>query len=423
MACALAIAAAAAFSCLAPRATVFLLVLVALAAAWVVLPAPGDWRRTLKTPVIATGGLLLLYMAASALWALDPAAAAAKVTGVAAVAGCALLAFAALDRLDRGTTERTALIFLAGAAAGALLVASEFATGQAITRLLFNLFPVLRPEGNKDLAVSDGEVFQIAHYELNRNIAVLVLTLWPALLVLTRQRAVSARLPLALAAAALTAILAFVSDHQTSMIAIVVGAAVLLAARVNARAVGRAVTAAWCLAFLLVIPASLAAYHKAELQHAKWLPSTARARIIIWNFTAEKVAQHPFLGIGVRSTRVLDAALLPNVKPDEGEVYAPRPGRHAHNLYLQSWFELGLIGAGLVMAFGLAILSRLAAVAEPLQPFGYALFGAVMVIAGLAWGMWQTWLLAAYALSALYLALGLRFDLAGPGGEETRPNR
>jgi len=46
-----------------------------------------------------------------------------------------------------------------------------------------------------------------------------------------------------------------------------------------------------------------------------------------------------------------------------------------------------------------------------------------MVIAGLAWGMWQTWLLAAYALSALYLALGLRFDLAGPGGEETRPNR
>ena len=61
--------------------------------------------------------------------------------------------------------------------------------------------------------------------------------------------------------------------------------------------------------------------------------------------------------------------------------------------------------------------------AEPLKPFGYALFSAFMVIAGLAWGMWQTWLLAAYALSALYLALGMRFARFGLGGKETRPNQ
>ena len=31
-----------------------------------------------------------------------------------------------------------------------------------------------------------------------------------------------------------------------------------------------------------------------------WLPDSARARIILWEYIAERVLEHPWLGIGVQ---------------------------------------------------------------------------------------------------------------------------
>ena len=356
---ALAIALAAAVSCLAPRASVVLLVIIAIAAARALYP--DRWRLGLEAmgrPVIVTGGLLLLYMAASSIWALDPGAAASKVTGVAAVALCAFISFAGLQCLDAKATERAVRLVLIGAGLGLALVALEFASGQSVTRLLFNILPVLRPEGGKDLAIETGRVTGIARYELNRNVAVVVLLLWPAILLLMQQRTMPGRALLGAAAILLTGGLAFISEHETSMIAFSISLVVMAIAWLNERLAGWAVMAVWCLAFVLIIPLSLYAYQKADLHHSPHLPYTAQARIIIWGFTAEKVMQSPLIGIGVRSTRVLDSELLPTAERDEGDVFARRPGRHAHNLFLQSWFELGLIGAGLVLAFGVAVLRR-----------------------------------------------------------------
>jgi len=412
---ALAIGAAAAFSSLSPRASVLLLIIVGIASAALCQPkARALIARGLKGPIIITGAVLLTYLVWSAGWALDQAAALSKTAGVAVIAAVAAVSFAGIGELDGVAARRAAKIFLMGAAVGAVFVAIEFATGQSITRALFNIVPILRPEDGKDVAVDGGRVVKIARYELNRNIAVLVLLLWPALAVLLQGQE-RWRIWLAAAAVALTGLLAFSSEHESSMIAISVGVAVLLAGMLGRRLVGRALTVAWCLAFLLIVPASLLAYQKAELHHAAWLPTTAQARIIIWGYTAEQVVKNLVLGIGVRSTRVLDTALLPSAERAEGDVFARRPGRHAHNLFLQSWFELGLIGVVLVMGFGVLILRRLANLSHELQPFAYALFGTFMAIASFAWGMWQTWLLAAYALSALYFALAVRLSTSNIG--------
>ncbi len=409
---AMAVAGAAVFSSIAPRASVLLLVLVALAASALIATRFKSWIIDVKPrlmPEIASGGLLLVYAAFNASWALDPAAAAVKVASVGAIAALAAVVFAALRLLDEDAVKRVAMIFLAGAALGALAIAIEVASGQAITRGLFNLFPILRPEGGKGLAIDGSRVFLIAKYELNRNLALLILMFWPAIMVLLSQRTILMPKACAAGALMLIAVLAFSSEHETSMIALSASAAIWLASLARARLVGRVLMAAWCLAFLLIIPASHFAYHTAELHRASWLPSTARARIIIWGYTAERIGDQPLLGIGVRSTRVLDETLLPVAEREEGDVFARRPGRHAHNLFLQAWFELGLIGAGLVMVFGITILRRIAAIRDDLQPHAHALFTAFGVFASFAWGMWQTWLLAAYALSALYLALALRF--------------
>ena len=403
------IAAAAAFSSLAPRGGVVLLLGVAAAAAWLLYPTfSKGWARIIKRPVVLSGVLLIAYMALSVGWALDPGAAASKVAGLAVVALCVVACFAALRRLDPPSLRLAGHAFLAGAAFGIGFVMIEFASGQAITRALFNLLPILRPPGEKDLFVKAGHVYAIGDYELNRNIAVLVLLLWPLVMMLMHQSALRGGAIWAAAAIGLVAIMAFASEHETSMIAVCLSAFVALAARYSAKAVGVLLMALWCLAFVAIIPVSHYAYETAQLHRSSFLPTTARARIIIWGFTANKVAENPLAGIGVRSTRVLDATLVPNAEQEEGDVFAKRPGRHAHNLFLQSWLELGAIGAALVMAFGLAILVRIRNLAGNLQPHSYALFTVFLVIAALAWGMWQTWLLAVYALSAFYLALGAR---------------
>ena len=50
----------------------------------------------------------------------------------------------------------------------------------------------------------------------------------------------------------------------------------------------------------LVIPASFAAY-LSGLHYASWLPPSARARVILWEYTAEQTLTNPFLGVGVGS--------------------------------------------------------------------------------------------------------------------------
>jgi hypothetical protein len=57
-------------------------------------------------------------------------------------------------------------------------------------------------------------------------------------------------------------------------------------------------------AFVLVIPAGFIAY-QSGLHFVTWLPSSARARIILWEYTAEQALTHPLLGKGVESTPVL----------------------------------------------------------------------------------------------------------------------
>jgi O-antigen ligase len=147
--------------------------------------------------------------------------------------------------------------------------------------------------------------------------------------------------------------------------------------------------------------------YKAELHFAEWLPKSARARIIIWQYTADRTLERPLLGIGVKSTSALrdqEKHIRKAEKPD-GFVLARGTGQHAHNIFLQTWFELGLIGAILLALAGAAVVLRIAVLPLVAQPFGLATFTAFAAIAAFAWGMWQTWFICAIGLAPLYLRL------------------
>ncbi len=362
---------------------------------------------------LASDGLVLALLAFSAYlfvnasWSLDLKTAYLKVGYFIVVL---VLLYAALRWIAeaKGGALRIALTGVAiGAALASAYLLIELAGKQGLERWAFNLVPVLRPGGGKHINVLNGEVTGVGRHLLNRNAANLMLLFWPLALI-AMARLAAMRLKIALGAlAALWALVALISEHETSSIALLTSLAVFLVYGAWPAFGRRAVIAAWCASVALVVPAAVIA-HKASLHQAEWLPVTARARIIIWDVTARNVLQAPILGIGIRSTRVLDAQ-NPNSRmlPVHG-VYPNRTGRHAHNIYLQTWYELGAVGAGFLLIIGLLVLRGLSRLPAPLQPYAFSAATLICVLAAFSWGMWQSWYVSSLATGIIFLAMALR---------------
>ena len=86
-----------------------------------------------------------------------------------------------------------------------------------------------------------------------------------------------------------------------------------------------------------------------------------------------------------------------------------KTGPHSHNEFLQTWYELGAVGAILLLAAGCAVILSIGRLSPAVQPFMLAQFAGFFVMAAFSWGMWQSWLMALPGLAALYAAMAGRF--------------
>jgi O-antigen ligase len=204
-----------------------------------------------------------------------------------------------------------------------------------------------------------------------------------------------------------------ISRHDSSQLALIASLLVLLLASKWRLTVVTGLASLWCACFVIVIPLDIAVY-RAGLHEVSWLPSSYRARVIIWDYTAEQVIAHPLFGVGARSTRILRQEQASTVEKPEGFVFSRSLGQHAHDLFLQTWFELGAVGAILIAIAGAAVIMRIRFLPIRAQPFAAATFTAFAGIAAFAWDMWQTWWMAAVGLAALYLCLGAAATHARP---------
>jgi hypothetical protein len=75
---------------------------------------------------------------------------------------------------------------------------------------------------------------------------------------------------------------------------------------------------------------------------------------------------------------------------------------------MQTWFELGLIGALLLCAVGLSIVAAIRGLAPRLQRYGLATFATTAAMASVSYGMWQAWFMASFGLCAALFVLGTR---------------
>jgi O-antigen ligase len=118
-------------------------------------------------------------------------------------------------------------------------------------------------------------------------------------------------------------------------------------------------------------------------------------------------------GIGIRGMRALHLVIPvdPN-DPNMGYALKGRAARHPHNVFLQTWLELGAIGAVLLLSIGLAGLWALRNWPVLFQASGYALFAACCAIGLSGFDMFQTWLIGATALAWSLMLLAKQFGYA-----------
>lgn len=397
----------------APRTAPFQLGLLLILAMALIVRDGRSWSPVLRwTPAILPLLAFSAFALVSSTWARDPSRASQLALMFTAniLGGIFMVRWVEGERGER--LARLGLGLLMGLSLGLVFLAIEMSTGQLIKRIVFNMSDLLRPDTDKHFGIRNGEIVRIALYYLNRGVAVMTLLLWPIVLIAamwpvrTRRRLMAYGFTLTA-----TAIVAF-SAHETSKLALLLSFVGFAFAQASAKWAWRTLYVAWILVVVGAVPMALMAT-KAGLHEATWLQDSGRARIILWGVTAERTLESPILGIGVDSTREIDAELERTAVKEKDAPYALRTGRHAHNVYLQTWFELGAVGAALMLVAGLVLFRRLYDVPERARPYVFASMIAGLVMAGLSWGLWQPWLAAAYSLMALALAVAIRYALTG----------
>ncbi len=365
-----------------------------------------------STPVFWHLAAFLLYAAASSAWALEPQAT-LGVTVLGIVIGLGTVAVLQLVAAE----TRPNLLHMGeglwmGLSVGLLYLCVELATDQSIKIWVYNLI-ALKPGALAPIEYFDwagGKLVAISREDLTRNMAPATVLLWPAVTALVGAVTRSRAIVLAVAMTLLAGVVLMTAWHETSKVAYIVGIAAFAFARFAPRATARVAMVGWVCACLAVLPAALLA-HRLDLHNASWLQMTAKHRIIIWNYTAEQVLNAPWFGIGARSTYVLGPRLEPEVASLPDEKYRRTLSTHSHSIYLQTWFELGLVGATLLTLLGLSILQVMASLGRRLQPYAYATFASVAVLAASSYGMWQPWFMALFGFCAVLFGLGGRlFD-------------
>lgn len=393
-----------AFMGFAPRLIPVLLAVVAVVTVIEVLRSgvsPAAVLTKVFQPVPMRAALaLFLFAALSALWASDGRLALHSVVQVALVAlatgTIVTLLPGHLAQLPLPRRVRFTRAVPMGLAAAVAFILLEFATGNAISLTMLSRFPALMGDNAKEFVREGEKILGLQPFYLNRNVAALTLAL-PAGLLATMAWLGSGTARRAAVALALAAVAALaLSYSEAAKLAAAFGAIAAVAAVRWSATTSRVLMGMFAIGVLLALPLGHLP-SKLGFETAAWLPPSVRERATIWDRTATAARRTFWLGIGVQSTRYQASE---EVKHFQG-LTGPRRelGWHAHNMVLQTWFEMGLAGALLLLGLGLAVLRAVAGMSERRRVAGVALFVMVLAVGLTGWGMWQPWLAAVIGTS------------------------
>lgn len=151
---------------------------------------------------------------------------------------------------------------------------------------------------------------------------------------------------------------------------------------------------------------------------ADFLPISAKHRLFIWNFTAQKAMQKPISGWGHASSRNFDITEADMIDY-QGYHLHPLP-IHPHNNLLQILLESGIIGLALYLALACKYLFEWNEIFRKHNPKhntsikagGYACFSTFFIISMISFNMWQSWWICSF------LWITIMFSLIGESALE-----
>lgn len=352
---------------------------------------------------------LLVWSAATTIWSPNAQLALVKI-GIAATLlfACSMVTAAIMNEPRSGIVRIAEGLWL-GLMIGLTYFLVETLSHQSIKISVYNTLGLgpddLKPPGF--FIWENGRLVDINNDDMTRNTTPITLLVWPAVLAAISSTPASRSRFVATVLGGLTLAAVIASTHEASKVALAVGLIAFLLARHAPSWTNRLMAAGWLIGCLGMLPLALLA-HRLDLHNAAWLQPTAQIRISIWHQTAERTLAQPFLGIGVHGTYVVGPTLGRTNLTAAGELRPPGLSRHAHNIYLQTWLELGLVGAILLSGVGLCLLRIISRLRSELRPYAHATFACAAVIAGLAYGMWQIWYMSLFGLAITMFAVGAR---------------
>jgi len=342
--------------------------------------------------------LFLLYVAASDEWVPLYGNGLDRAWRVAVSIVLAAIAWRGALRLEEGECGRAKLALFAGIALAVALLLVERITGNALISVI----------SGEDLAI-----WTPAH---NRAMSVLALLL-PVVVGLLLD---SGRRRAALACAPVIAAVVVTGDAGAGIVALLAGFCAWGLALYRPRLCAGLLTAAFALA-LFVMPSLYRqdAIMTPVVERAAQASFSIQHRLLVLRFTADRIAERPWLGWGARSARdIPDGELtaadyawtLDGSWPKLGMHPSAAMERvmplHPHNAFFQLRLELGLAGAALfLLAAATALWS---AVRRQRPAAAAALLGTVAgasALWGLGFGLWQNWLIAGLMLALVGCAL------------------
>jgi O-antigen ligase len=134
------------------------------------------------------------------------------------------------------------------------------------------------------------------------------------------------------------------------------------------------------------------------------LPRSTYHRLLVWEFTTQRIEERPILGWGFNTSRAIPGG---TENLDISEKALPL---HPHNAALQWRLELGILGAlfGAGMFLVSTEMARRYAAGRVARAGAVAAIGATFVIAMISFGAWQTWWVSSVFLIAGFTILVCR---------------
>lgn len=338
--------------------------------------AHGAWPR-IDTGFAALFGALVLYGGLTSLWSVVPILSLAQAGEFAYIFAGALLLHAMLRSLDDGQRRLLAAWLAAGTVLALALVAADRAMGLPALTILHRIPPNLADA-----------------YYYNKLATALALLMWPAAMAGQGHRLARAGALVVLGAA----VVGFATGSLSALVAIATGTSLAVLALASPR-LARGLVLLVVAGGFVAGPSIATLMAEDGLSAVSWLPFSASHRIDIWAFVATLIDQHPWIGWGLDSARVVQATAES----------ARFQTLHPHNLFLQILLELGLPGALLMVILTWVILRRIDRLPAGRRSLGYGSIGAALGASTFAWGIWQTWWMVAMLITGVMIAvLGTR---------------